>query len=212
VYSEVGVVYAVVLAMVVVGVWDARGRAHANTYTETNAVLQLYWYGQSLPRSSGGWIAGLAEQYTRSVLDIEWPLLARQRSSPQVWKIFTELRTLINSHQPENPGDEIRYQQALDAMAQLGDARRERVNEAAQSSVPRLMWAALILGALITIGFAFLFNLGSREVHAVLVFFLTLIIGCLLLLVHELNYPFSGPVGVEPTAFRLALDRITTLG
>src|SRR5438445_98023 len=84
---------------------------------------------------------------------------------------------------------------SLGAMAQLGNARRERVNEAAQSAVPRLMWAALILGALITIGFAFLFNLGSREVHAVLVFLLTLIIGCLLLLVHELNYPFSGPAG-----------------
>src|SRR5882757_9131022 len=62
VYSQVGVVYAVVLAMVVVGVWETRGRAHTNTYTETNAVLQLYWYGQSLPkspRSAGPWITEL---------------------------------------------------------------------------------------------------------------------------------------------------------
>jgi hypothetical protein len=129
-----------------------------------------------------------------------------------VWKIFTELRMIINSVQPETAGEEIRYQQALDAMAQLGDARRERVNEAAQGAVPRLMWAALLLGALITVGFAFMFSLGTVEAHAILVFCLTLIIGCLLLLVHELNHPFSGPVGVEPTAFRLALDRITAIG
>ncbi|WP_406346768.1 hypothetical protein [Streptomyces sp. NBC_00648] len=39
VYAEIGVIYAVVLAMVVVGVWDMHSREHANTYTETNALL-----------------------------------------------------------------------------------------------------------------------------------------------------------------------------
>jgi len=41
VYAETGVIYAVVLAMVVVGVWETRSQAHGNTYTETDALLQL---------------------------------------------------------------------------------------------------------------------------------------------------------------------------
>ncbi|WTI38327.1 hypothetical protein OHA51_23000 [Streptomyces sp. NBC_00589] len=48
VYAQVGVIYAVVLAMVVVGVWESRSQAHENTYTETNALLQIAWF--STPR------------------------------------------------------------------------------------------------------------------------------------------------------------------
>ncbi|MFE9597369.1 hypothetical protein [Streptomyces hokutonensis] len=68
-------------------------------------------------------------------------------------------------------GDQARYQGALEAVAQLGDARRERVNEAATAGVPELPWVALLI-------------------------------------VYEFNYPFSGPLKVAPTAFRLALERM----
>lgn len=208
VYAQVGVVYAVVLAMVVIGVWDARKRAHSNTYAETSALLQVFWYGQALRGESGTWITTLAEQYTRSVVDTEWQLLAEGRSSPQVWKQYIELRRSINEHEPLTAGDEGRYQVALQAIAQLGDARRERVNEAAQGTVPGLLWAALVLGAVVNVGFTFLFDMQSLWLHATVVFLLSTVIGFLMLLAAELNRPFSGPVRVNPTAFELALERM----
>lgn len=101
----------------------------------------------------------------------------------------------------------IRYQQALDATAQLGDARRERVNQAS-GAIPTLLWVALLLGGLVTVGFAFSFGMRSLTAHALIVFSLAMLIGYLLLLVYQLDYPFSGVARVDPHAFELALQRM----
>ncbi|MGH4031110.1 DUF4239 domain-containing protein [Actinomycetota bacterium Odt1-20B] len=211
IYAEIGVIYAVVLALVVVGVWDTRAQAHANTYTETNALLQLTWYSRTLPQPERDRLGGLVEQYTTTVIDDEWPLLGEQRDAPAAWREFTGIRELVNTRAPHGDGDAARFQGALEAVAQLGDARRERVNEAATAGVPGLLWAALLVGALATVGFALLFGMESTRVHAGVVFSLAVTVGVMLLIVYEFNYPFSGPLKVSPTAFELALERIRPL-
>jgi hypothetical protein len=211
VYAQVGVVYAVVLAMVVVGVWDARSRAHENTYTETNALLQIAWYSRTLPQPDRGRLGALAEQYTATVIRKEWPLLGEQRDDAGAWRQFTEIRESINTRQPTTGADQARYQGALEAVAQLGDARRERVDEAATAGVPELLWVALLLGALVTVGFVYLFGMDSVRAHAGVVFSLAFTVGVMLLIVYEFNYPFSGPLKVAPTAFRLALERMRAI-
>ncbi|MFD4529506.1 DUF4239 domain-containing protein [Streptomyces sp. NPDC058470] len=208
VYAQVGVIYAVVLAMVVVGVWETRSQAHKNTYTETNALLQIAWYSRTLPQPDRARLGTLTERYTGTVIDDEWPLLADQRDDPAAWRQFTEIRETINTQEPRTGADEVRYAGALEAVAQLGDARRERVNEAASAGVPSLLWIALLLGALVTIGFVYLFGMESLRAHAGVVFSLTFTVGVMLLIVYEFNYPFSGAFSVSPTAFQLALERI----
>jgi hypothetical protein len=208
VYAQVGVIYAVVLAMVVVGVWEARSQAHDNTYTETNALLQIAWYSRTLPQPERDRLATLTEQYTGKVIHEEWPLMAEQRDDPAAWRQFTEIHETINALEPESGADQVRYEGALAAVAQLGDARRERVNEAATAGVPTLLWIALLVGALVTIGFVYLFGMDSLRTHAGVVFSLAFTVGVMLLIVYEFNYPFSGPLKVNPTAFQLALERI----
>ena len=208
VYAQVGVIYAVVLAMVVVGVWETRSQAHENTYTETNALLQIAWYSRTLPQPDRARLGELVERYTATVIDKEWPLLAAQRDDPAAWRQFTEIRETVNTQEPRTGADQVRYAGVLDAVAQLGDARRERVNEAADAGVPTLLWGALLLGALVTVGFVYLFGMDSLHAHAGVVFSLTCTVGVMLLIVYEFNYPFSGALKVNPTAFRLALERI----
>ncbi len=74
-----------------------------------------------------------------------------------------------------------------------------------------MLWAALVLGAVITIGFPFFFGMKSTAAHALVMFSLTLLIGGLLLVVYELNYPFDAIVRVGPEAFNLALQRMQQL-
>jgi hypothetical protein len=210
VYAVVGVAYAVLLGLVVIAAWNTLDETMANTYTETDALLQLDWYGHSLPQPQHAEVEGLVREYTTIVINAEWPELARQRSSPRAWAAYTRLRALVQEQQPATPGAAARYQQALDAAAQLGDARRERIDQAAQG-IPSLLWGALLLGGVITVAFAFYFGMKSIAAHALVMFSLTLLIGSLLLVVYELNYPFEGIVRVTPAAFTLALQRIQQL-
>ena len=102
-----------------------------------------------------------------------------------------------------------RYQVAVAAADQLGAARRERLEQSGEG-VPPLLWLALLMGGVVTVGFAYLFGMKSTAAHALVMFFLTLLIGGLLLVVYEVNYPFSG-IKVGPEAFQLALDRMEQL-
>jgi hypothetical protein len=207
VYAVVGVTYAVLLGMVVIAAWNTLDAAKANTYTESNALLQIAWYGHSLPQPQHSEITALAKEYTEVVIDTEWPELASQRSSPEAWTLSAKLRILVQEQQPTTPAAVVRYQQALDATAQLDDARRKRIEQAGEG-IPSLLWAALILGAIITVGFAYFFGMKSTAAHAIVMFSVTLIFAALLLVAYELNYPFVGIVKTNPDAFELALQLI----
>jgi uncharacterized membrane protein len=210
VYAVVGVAYAVLLGLVVVATWNTLDQTRANAYTETDALIQLDWYGHSLPQPQHAEVEGLVEEYTTVVIGTEWPLLADQQDSPRAWAVYTQLRAVVQAQQPAAPAAVIRYQEALRASAQLGDARRQRIARAAEG-VPALLWTALLLGGIITIGFPLFFGMKSTVAHALIMFCLTLLVVCLLLVVYELEYPFRGIVTVGPEAFRLALERVRQL-
>jgi uncharacterized membrane protein len=192
VYAVVGVAYAVLLGLVVIAAWNTLDVAKANTYAETNALIQLDWYGHSLPQPEHARIEGLVQEYTTVVITTEWPRLAHQEDSERAWAVYTNLRAVVQ------------------ASGELGNARRERINQAAEG-IPALLWTALVVGGIITIGFPLFFGMKSTVAHAFVMFSLTLLIGSLLLVVFELNYPFAGIVSVSPEAFRLALERMQQL-
>jgi hypothetical protein len=209
VYAVIGVTYAVLLGLVVISAWNGLDRAKANTYTECDALIWLDWYAYSLPQPQHAVAQSLLKQYTVAVIGTEWPEMAHQRSSPQAWSIYQQLHKLILGQQPATPAAVARYQMGTRAADQLGAARRQRLNQA-EEGIPALLWAALITGGVITIGFAYLFGMKSTTTHALVMFSLTLLIGGLLLVAYEINYPFSG-IKVGPEALRLALDRMEQL-
>jgi hypothetical protein len=209
VYAVVGVTYAVLLGLVVISAWNNLDQAKANTYTECNALIWLDWYAYSLPQPQHAEVGVLLKQYTVVVISDEWPLMAQQQSSPEAWSIYQQLHKMIQGQQPTTAAAVARYQVAVDAADQLGAARRERLNQAADG-IPGLLWGALIMGGVITIGFAFLFGMKSTVTHALVMFCVTLLIGSLLLVIYEINSPFSG-IKVGPEAFQLALLRMEQL-
>jgi len=207
VYAVVGVIYAVVLAMVVIDVLNTLDSAKVNTYAESNALIDLDWYARSLPQPAGAQIEGMTKAYTETVINEEWPLLGRQQSSATAWSQARRLRTAVEAQQPQTLGAQARYQAALQAAGALSSARRQRVNEATEA-IPGLLWVALIIGGVVTVGFAFLFGMRGLVAHCAVVFSLTLVVGSLLLLIYELNYPFIGAIRVRPVAFELALNQM----
>jgi hypothetical protein len=210
VYAVVGVIYAVVLAMVVIGLWDSQDQARTNTYTETDALLQIYWYAYSLPQPAHSQIENLTRRYTETVVHAEWPMLAGHGSSAEAWSDFTMLRETVIAQRPTTLAAQTEYAQGLDGMAQLGNARRERLNQATDG-IPALLWVALLVGATVIVGFTFMFDMTSLRAHVAVVFSVALLVGGLLLLVYELEYPFGGAVAVEPRAFDLALARMAVI-
>lgn len=209
IYAVVGVIYAVVLAMVVVELWTTFDDAMLNTYTESNALIDLRWYAQTLPKPVCNTMSDMTTAYTETVINQEWPLLGEQQASITAWNQEMALREAVQTQQPQTSADQSRYQAALQAASTLGNARRQRVNESG-NGIPSLLWVALIIGSVVTVGFALLFGVRNLWAHGAVMFSLALVEGSLLLLIFELNYPFAGAIRVHPEAFELALGQLTS--
>jgi len=67
------------------------------------------------------------------------------------------------------------------------------------------LWVVLVVGGVITVSFTYLFGLKSNVAHALMVAALTLLICGVLFTIAEFNNSFSGPVEIQPEAFREVL-------
>jgi hypothetical protein len=211
IYAVLGVSYAVLLGLMLIAVWEKWNAAEALTTDEANELAGIFWYAHALPPPEGRHIQELARSYARVVIDEEWPLMAQGRSSPKAWDTLDELRGTIlglksTAGAQQRGYDQMRYDEILEQLHDLGNARRERLL-AAEQGLPPIMWVVLILGGVITVGFTYLFGLENTLVHLLMVAALALIISLSLFTVAALDHPFNGDIRIHPAAYEQDLER-----
>jgi hypothetical protein len=207
IFATVGVIYAVLLAFVVISVWTGVDAARQTTFREADALAGVYWISRDLPLPLGSQIEHLTLDYANTVEGTEWPLMEQHRSSPQATQEVYGIRDAVLSYQPTTPQQQVLYDHALTHVEQLASERRARLNQV-EDSVPPILWGALIVGAVLTIAFTYLFGLSNTLAHALMVLSLTALVVVSLILIREMNYPFGGVTRVEPTAFQVFLQRL----
>jgi len=211
IYAVLGVAYAVLLGLMLVAVWEKWDAAEATTADEANELAGIFWYAHALPQPEGRHIQELVRSYERVVVEEEWPLMAQGRSSPKAWDTLDELRATILGLKPTTDAqqmgyDQMRYNEMLEQLHELGNARRERLL-AAEQGLPPILWVVLILGGVITVGFTYLFGLENTLGHLLMVAALALIISISLFTVAALDHPFQGDIRVQPAAYENDLER-----
>ena len=73
IYAVLGVIYAVLLALVVIAVWEDFGRARETVESEANATAEIFWLAHRLPEPERRQVQELARSYAREVVHKEWP-------------------------------------------------------------------------------------------------------------------------------------------
>jgi Protein of unknown function (DUF4239) len=206
IYAVLGVAYAVLLGLMVVAVWEEWNAANAAVDQEASELAEVFWLAHRLPQPEGRHLQELARSYARVVVNEEWPLMERGKMSPKAWTILDEIRSKIQRMKPATDTQQVLYEQGLQQVSDLADARRERLLDA-EEGVPDILWVVLIVGGVEVVGFTYLFGLESTTVHVLMVTSLTLIIALVLLTVAALDYPFEGDIHVGPEAFEQVLGR-----
>jgi hypothetical protein len=206
IYAVLGVAYAVLLGLMLVAVWEQWDAAEALTTDEANELAGIFWWAHALPQPEGRHIQELVRSYAQVVVEEEWPLMAQGRSSPKAWATLDDLRGTILGLDPPTGAQQVRYNQVLEQLHALGDARRERLL-AASEGLATILWVVLIGGAFITIAFTYLFGLENTVVHTLMVAALAMILSASLFTVAALDYPFKGDVRIHPAAFEQVLER-----
>jgi Protein of unknown function (DUF4239) len=206
IYAVLGVSYAVLLGLMLIAVWEQWNAAQDVASDEANEIAGIFWFAHALPQPEGRHIQELARSYAEVVVDEEWPLMEQGRSSPKAWDTLDDLRGTILGLDPPTGAQQVRYNQVLEQLHSLGDARRERLL-AASEGLATILWVVLIGGGVITIAFTYLFGLDNTVVHTLMVAALAMILSLSLFTVAALDYPFKGDVRIHPAAFEQVLER-----
>jgi hypothetical protein len=212
-YAVVGVVYAVLLALLVIAVWEQYQRARETVESEANAVAEIAWLAHRLPEPEHHELQEDARSYAQEVVDNEWPRMEQGlggvQSLPEGWDLVDDMRTTLQEVEPSTVAEQELYAEGLDQIQRLNDARRMRI-VAAKEGLPGVLWAVLVFGAVVAVGFTYLFGLQNTWAHRLMVMSLTAVIALVLFTIGVMEYPFSGGARIEPEAFELILERFET--
>jgi hypothetical protein len=204
IYGILGTIYAVILGFSVVVLWEQFHDAEIIADREASQLPTLHHLVQGLPAEQTRAFTESLKNYCKLVVDEEWPLMDRGESSPKAHAQHLEIWREGRSLEPHTEREKIIFAKIVDTLADFDDARRGRLL-AARSSLPRPVWFALLAGAVITIGFSYLFGLKNVIAHTVITILLAASIGLGLFLIVALDRPFSGGLSVSPEAFTAVL-------
>jgi hypothetical protein len=207
IFAGVAVLYAVMLAFVVIVSWEGLGSARTTTYSEADQLANVYWVSRNFPPPQGPAIASLSVAYADTVVGTEWPLMNQGESSPQAQALLNQIRNRVFAFQPRTGQQQALYEQALSNVNDLSAARRDRL-ASMNDVIPAPLWVALIAGGVITVAFCLLFGLESRAVHITMVVGIAALITISLLLIKEMQHPFAGNPHIGPEAFKIFLENV----
>jgi uncharacterized membrane protein YraQ (UPF0718 family) len=206
IYAVLGVVYAVLLGLMVVAVWEEWNEAAHTADDEASSLAEVFWLADRMPESRGHHIQELARSYARVVIHKEWPLMAEEKSSQKAWDLLDDLRASLQNFDPTTPEEQVVYEQGFEDMRDLANARRDRLLESKQG-LPAILWVVLVTGGIVVVSFTYLFGLESTMIHLLMVASLALVISLVLFTVAALNFPFKGDIIIHPEAMQQVLDR-----
>jgi hypothetical protein len=207
--AVIGVIYAVLLAFVAIGVWERFQVAEARSYEEAGAIATIYRDAQSFPQA--GRLRATLRAYLHSVINDEWPQMRRGEKS-HMSDALLEAADHDVRHLPVPSGGLLNvHAQMLSAMDVAFADRQTRLT-IDFIGINGLLWAILIVGAYLTVAFTYFFGFDRTIMQQLMIGGLSLMVGLVLFLVIAMDYPYRGSIAVDPEAFRALLENLKAIG
>lgn len=207
--AVIGVVYAVLLAFVTIGVWERFQQAEERTFDEAAMLAVAYRDADAFP--DGRALRSAIRSYVEVVIAQEWPAMRRGEESTRADALMERIDRIVRSMPVKTPGAQDVHDQVLAAINAAQNDRDTRISEDS-TGINGLMWAVLVAGAVITVAFTFLFGFKHDVMQLLMTGSLALLIGLVLFLTVALNYPYRGGISVQPEAFHAAMREFNGIG
>lgn len=190
-FGAVGLIYSLILAFVIVAVWNDYEAANDLVAHEADDLSSIQQYSSELPDSLSVPIKQAVKDFSQTLVENQWGIV--KQATPN--QVFRKLRhTLFKMHPSKESQQKVlnlvddQIKDALDTRRQLFGYRQARV--------PALVWLVLLTGTSLTIFCSFLFFVQPPQMHYLFVALLTCMISMSLFLVYMLDNPFVGSSAV----------------
>ncbi|MBL0166177.1 MAG: DUF4239 domain-containing protein [Propionivibrio sp.] len=195
VYGSLGVTYGVLLGFVVIVVWGQLNDAKVNAAHESSIALVLYNNIMAYPDKTAsitmkrGFL-----RYIRQVVEAQDPTTV-EPSTRMPAAPMDQLLALVDGIVPSSGHEQILFTQILQNMNELATYYHLR-EQASREELPDVIWIGIVVGAIITIGFTFLFGTENFWAHIIMTSLLATMIAVVIYVVIEMDHPTMGAVTI----------------
>ena len=198
-FQVMGTIYAVLLAFVIITVWQHHSAITTTLEEEAANLLELRRDAGQYPESIGRPLVDALQAYASAVVDDEWEAMGHggesdraEQAYENIWRLFGKL--------PVTDLRELAIQtETLRRMNDLAETRHLRLLRV-RTTVDPILWIALLAGGALTIGFSYLFgakHLGF-QVLTTAIFAGTIALFICVIVVLDAPFARAGSVSREP--------------
>lgn len=200
--------YLLVLAVALATEWQTIGDASQAAGNEATAIRELYWSADGLPNAPAAVIRADTVAYANAVINHDWPQMQRGDVDDVTARMLAGMNTYVLRL---DPSDASASAVQLDAISQIGNAesaREQRVTDAA-ARLPLGLLAAVIVTSVVVAVFPFAGGLRTRGAGLALAAVQASLVAVGIVVVIQLNHPYSGPLAVGPSSMQSVLTQLT---
>jgi hypothetical protein len=203
-FAVVGVFYAVLLAFVVVAVWEDYRDTETAVRNEAKALVDLHQASSALSDTAGERIRQNLISYAEQVRDLEWSTMAKGLPSDSAAK---ELHRLNEAVLTAKSDSQALHHHAIDLLTAINDNRNERL-DSSDGSVPTVLWVVLLAGAVITLGYPSFFGSSNITAQVLMTAALAALVALTGFVAVVLDYPFTGNVQISRAPLEQSLKQM----
>ena len=122
---------------------------------------------------------------------------------------LNKLAQTLAAFEPPTVGQQLLHAETLHRLNEMTELRRKRLH-AIGGGLPPVMWAVVLIGAVLTISVTYLLQI-ERKVQVTLTALFAMFIGLVVFVIASLDQPLSGPLAIDSRPYQLALDRLIDL-
>ena len=194
---------SVLLAFVVIGVWDRYEVDQQAAQVEAAHLLTIHRLAGFV--DGGEVVQPAIRHYAELVVSDDWPAMANgglaETTDVQLRRVSQEAVAIPAFDEGGWAG------LFIDDLHALRIARVER-EAAASSSLPGVLWLAILLGGLITVGYVAVYGVRDRALHVVFTAAFAALVGLSMGVIVVLDHPYTGDTAVSPAPFVRAMALI----
>jgi hypothetical protein len=203
IFAIIGVVYAVLLAFVVIAVWEKFSEGQTSVAKESAAAAALFYYSEGAEPEAAKLRESLIH-YLKLVIDSDWPAMASKSEDSQTTDALGGLYRAAMALNRTGTRSIPDMSEVFTQIDNLTLARRVRLH-LSTGLVPEIIWITLFAGAGLTVCFALFFGSPNTLAHLAMTAILSIVLAAGLVVIISLDHPFSGPVHIAPEALEHVL-------
>lgn len=198
VLAIVGVIYAVLLAFVVIIAWESYDQASNGARSEVSAASDLYRLSGTYPGPQRNALRAEITRYAKLMEDEEWPAMQTGAESAAARDSAGRVSDLTVAMLDAEPRQRVAVDNVVTgALRTFLDSGRARLNENSEG-IPTSLWVGLVCGAIITISFTYLFGAENFRLQLIVTALLATLIALMFSMVIALDYPYRGVTAISP--------------